>query len=73
MYIINSWCLVIPKGYFGLNALSEVPELVGTIELPDLPFTSISVLKQHDETEMTYKIFSRKPMDDSLLDRIFRY
>ncbi|XP_062149004.1 farnesylcysteine lyase [Alnus glutinosa] len=58
-------------GYFGLDAVSEIPELVGTIEDPDLPFSSISVLKQHGEKDMTYKIFSRKPMADILLDSIF--
>ena len=60
------------KGYFGLGAVSEIPELVGTIEDSDLPFTSISVLKKHDEKDMTYKIFSREPMADILLDSIFR-
>ncbi|KAK9292445.1 hypothetical protein L1049_020417 [Liquidambar formosana] len=57
--------------YFGLNAISEIPELVGTIEDPDIPFSSISVLKQHNEKDMTYKIFSREPMADTLLDHIF--
>lgn len=46
---------------------------MGTIEDPDIPFSSISVLKQHTEKDMTYKIFSRQPMDDALLDVIFRY
>lgn len=46
---------------------------MGTIEDPDIPFSSISVLKQHAERDMTYKIFSRQPMDDALLDVIFRY
>ncbi|EXB56421.1 Farnesylcysteine lyase [Morus notabilis] len=59
--------------YFGLDAVSDIPELVGTIEVPDLPFSSISVLKRHDEKDMTYKIFSRKPMDDALLDSIFSF
>ncbi|KAB9653249.1 hypothetical protein FH972_027054 [Carpinus fangiana] len=58
-------------GYFGLDAVSEIPELVGTIEDPDLPFSSISVLKQHGEKDMTYKIFSRKRMANVLLDSIF--
>lgn len=62
---------VLNPEYFGLKAVSEIPELVGTIEVPDLPFSSISVLKRHDEKDMTYKIFSRKPMDDALLDSIF--
>ncbi|KAF5480554.1 hypothetical protein F2P56_001294 [Juglans regia] len=57
--------------YFGLNAVSEIPELVGTIEDSDLPFSSISVLRQHGEKDMTYKIFSRQPMADTLLDSIF--
>lgn len=57
--------------YFGMGAVSEIPELVGSIEDPDLPFTSISVLKRYNEEDMTYKIFSRKPMSDALLDNIF--
>ncbi|KAL6542368.1 hypothetical protein OROMI_023970 [Orobanche minor] len=56
--------------YFGLDELSDIPELVGTIESTDLPFSSIGVLKQH-EKDMTYKIFSREPMSDALLDDIF--
>ncbi|TYG89219.1 hypothetical protein ES288_A12G082200v1 [Gossypium darwinii] len=57
--------------YFGLRTVAEVPELVGTLEDPDLPFTCISVLKQHDENDIIYKIFSREPMSDALLDSIF--
>uniref|UniRef100_A0A5B7BD05 Putative Farnesylcysteine lyase n=1 Tax=Davidia involucrata TaxID=16924 RepID=A0A5B7BD05_DAVIN len=57
--------------YFGFEAVSEIPELVGTIEDPDLPFSSISVLKEHNEKDMTYKIFSREPLEDALLDHIF--
>ncbi|RVW55029.1 Farnesylcysteine lyase [Vitis vinifera] len=59
------------RAYFGLVAVSEIPELVGTLEDPNLPFSSISVLRKHDEKDMSYKIFSRKPMADVLLDRIF--
>ncbi|CAK9183676.1 unnamed protein product, partial [Ilex paraguariensis] len=59
--------------YFGLDSVSDIPELVGTIEAPDLPFTSISVLKQHSANDMTCKIFSHEPMADALLDHIFRY
>ncbi|XP_015060137.1 farnesylcysteine lyase [Solanum pennellii] len=57
--------------YFGLSSVSEVPQLVGTVETPDVPFSSISVLKQHNENDMSYKVFSRKPLDDVLLDQIF--
>ncbi|XP_006366424.1 farnesylcysteine lyase [Solanum tuberosum] len=57
--------------YFCLRSVSEVPQLVGTVETPDVPFSSISVLKQHKENDMSYKVFSRKPLDDALLDQIF--
>ncbi|XP_045823802.1 farnesylcysteine lyase isoform X1 [Trifolium pratense] len=57
--------------YFGLKAAAKIPDLVATLEDPKLPFTSISVLKEHNEEESTYKIFSRQPMTDILLDSIF--
>ncbi|XP_008783319.1 farnesylcysteine lyase [Phoenix dactylifera] len=57
--------------YFGLNSASEIPNLVGTVELPDIPFSSISVLKKYSEEDMTYKVFSRAPLEDDLLNRIF--
>lgn len=60
------------KAYFGLGVVSEIPELVGTLEDPDLPFSSISVLERHNEKDVTYKVFSREPMTDALLDSIFR-
>ena len=56
------------KAYFGLGAVSEIPDLVGTLEDPDLPFSSILVLKQHKEKDVTYKVFSREPMIDALLE-----
>ncbi|XP_077231671.1 farnesylcysteine lyase-like [Tasmannia lanceolata] len=57
--------------YFGLNSVSEIPELVGTIEAPDIPFSSISILKKYSEEDMAYKVFSRAPMPEELLDLIF--
>lgn len=57
--------------YFGKNAASVIPELVGTIESPNIPFSSISMLKKHGDKDMTYKVFSREPMADALLDQIF--
>ncbi|XP_043722903.1 farnesylcysteine lyase-like [Telopea speciosissima] len=57
--------------YFGLHSVSEIPELVGTIEAPDLPFSSISILKKYTEEDMSHKIFSRMPLTDALLDQIF--
>ncbi|XP_072998451.1 farnesylcysteine lyase [Typha latifolia] len=57
--------------YFGLKSASEIPDLVGTLELSDIPFSSISVLKRYSESDATYKVFSRARLDDSLLDLIF--
>ncbi|KAK3411363.1 hypothetical protein EUGRSUZ_I00123 [Eucalyptus grandis] len=59
--------------YFGLSSVEEIPELVSTIEDPNIPFLSISVLKRHDEKEVTYKVFSREAMTSeicSLLDLV---
>ncbi|XP_010546320.1 PREDICTED: farnesylcysteine lyase isoform X2 [Tarenaya hassleriana] len=58
-------------GYFRLKSVLDIPKLVGTVEDPEIPFSSISVLKRHDDNDMTYKIFSRKPMSDALLDDLF--
>jgi len=60
------------KAYFGLKAVTKIPDLVGTVEDPSLPFSCIAVLKKHNEKESTYKLFSRQPMEDTLLDSIFR-
>lgn len=60
------------KVYFGVNSVPEIPDLVGTVEDPDLPFTSISILNQHEGNDITYKMFSRKPMAEAILDSIFR-
>ncbi|CAL5070964.1 unnamed protein product [Urochloa decumbens] len=58
-------------GYFGLNSASSIPELIGTLELPNIPFSCISVLKRYNKDDVTYKMFSRAKLDDDLLDRIF--
>lgn len=57
--------------YFGLDSVADIPDLVGTIEVPIVPFTCISVLKKYNADDMTYKMFSRKPMTEELLDKIF--
>lgn len=59
------------QAYFGMNALVDIPDLVGTLELEGLPFSCISILKRH-EKDNTYKLFSREPMPESLLDSLFR-
>ncbi|OMO56038.1 Prenylcysteine lyase [Corchorus olitorius] len=63
--------LHLSEAYFGLSTVAQIPELIGTLEDPDIPFSSISVLKCYDEKDVTYKVFSREPMADALLDSIF--
>ncbi|XP_031504159.1 farnesylcysteine lyase [Nymphaea colorata] len=57
--------------YFGLSPSSEIPDLVATLEVKGLPFSSVSVLKRYSDKDKTYKIFSRAPISDELLDKLF--
>ncbi|GLJ44512.1 hypothetical protein SUGI_0934390 [Cryptomeria japonica] len=57
--------------YFGQPSSFILPKLIGTLEVPSLPFSSISVLKDYSRDDKAYKIFSRKVMADDLLDKIF--
>lgn len=56
--------------YFGSTS-ETIPELIGTKEDPKIPFSSISVLKEYNATDKAYKVFSRTPLSDALLDLIF--
>ncbi|KAK9110226.1 hypothetical protein Sjap_018286 [Stephania japonica] len=62
---------LLDPGYFGMNSVADIPQLIATVEIPNLPFTCISILKKYSEDDMTYKIFSRAPLQDTLLDRLF--
>lgn len=57
--------------YFGFSHASDIPVLIGTLETPVVPFSSISILKKYSEEDMAYKMFSRAPADDNLLDLLF--
>ncbi|THG14377.1 farnesylcysteine lyase-like isoform X2 [Camellia sinensis] len=59
------------EAYFGLHCASTIPELVGTVENSDIPFLTISVLKQHSKNDLSYRMSSRETVADALLDRIF--
>lgn len=58
-------------GYFGFKDASDIPNLIGTIEIPDIPFSCISILKKYSNEDMVYKMFSRAPANESLLDQLF--
>jgi prenylcysteine oxidase/farnesylcysteine lyase len=50
-----------------------IPDLIGTVEDPAIPFSSINVLKEYSVSDKAYKAFSRAPLSDELLDKFFRY
>jgi prenylcysteine oxidase/farnesylcysteine lyase len=50
-----------------------IPDLIGTVEDPTIPFSSINVLKEYSVSDKAYKAFSREPLSDELLDKFFRY
>lgn len=59
-------------GAFGLPERDEVPELLLTRERPDIPFSAIGLLgPAAGDGRSIYKVFSRQPLDEALLDRIF--
>ncbi|KAK9029867.1 hypothetical protein V6N11_031311 [Hibiscus sabdariffa] len=63
---------ILIQTYFGLCTAEEIPEAVDTLEDPDIPFSSISVLKQHGENDVTYKVLSRESMTDALMDALMQ-
>ena len=72
--LFDHWFLCLLSRYtFGLSSASSLPDLIGTLEVPDLSFSSISILKDYSRDDKAYKIFSCKPMADDLLDKIFRF
>lgn len=62
---------VINPNYFGMSSVSSVPSLIATLEVPSMPFSSISVLKSYGDDDNVYKIFSRTVMLDELLNELF--
>lgn len=58
--------------YFGLSADSPPPDMVLTKERSDIPFSSISTQgTAADGSRKIYKLFSRQPLMDGLLDTLF--
>lgn len=62
---------IINPHYFGKPSVSSVPSLIGTLEVPSVPFSSINVLKSYGDDDKAYKIFSRTSMSDDLLNKLF--
>ncbi|KAL3693194.1 hypothetical protein R1sor_006845 [Riccia sorocarpa] len=62
---------LINPSYFGAKTPLDLPVLIGTVEEPGVPFSSISILKSYSAEDNVYKIFCRTSPTDSLLDQLF--
>lgn len=62
---------LINSEYFGAASHADLPTLIGTVEDPLLLFSSISVLKSYTDVDKAYKVFSRSPLTDADLDKLF--
>jgi len=59
-------------GYFGQKRGAPLPETILTPEHPALPFSSIGRVGYSPTLQLPiYKIFSREPLDDALIGRVF--
>jgi prenylcysteine oxidase / farnesylcysteine lyase len=54
---MNIIYMTLLQKYFGLGSVEDIPDLVGTLETPDVPFSCVSILKKYSEGDFTYKIF----------------
>jgi prenylcysteine oxidase / farnesylcysteine lyase len=64
-------CGVVDPAYFGLRPSDQLPTELLTIENATLPFTTLAVHATHPNGSAVYKMFSRAPVDDALLDVVF--
>ena len=55
--------------YFGLSSTSNLPNIISTVEVPDSPFSCISILKDNiNGDEKAYKIFLALKVTQLILD-----
>jgi len=57
--------------YFGLENLDSTPELILTMENNSIPFTSIAKVHFSRKDTDLYKVFSKVPLTDKVLDTVF--
>jgi prenylcysteine oxidase/farnesylcysteine lyase len=58
-------------GYFGLVSATDLPETVLTVEDDAVPFSSLGLVGVSPDGQKVYKLFSREPVPESLLDDLF--
>jgi len=64
-------CGVVSPLYFGLGAAAHVPTELLTVENASLPFTTLAVHATLPNGSKVYKLFSRQPLSEPLLDKVF--
>jgi prenylcysteine oxidase/farnesylcysteine lyase len=57
--------------YFGLARASDLPDTVLTVEDDTIPFSSMGLVATSPDGAPIYKLFSREPVAESLLDELF--
>jgi prenylcysteine oxidase/farnesylcysteine lyase len=57
--------------YFGLDRVDELPDTVLTVEDDAIPFSSLGLVASAPDGALVYKLFSREPIAESLLDEAF--
>jgi prenylcysteine oxidase/farnesylcysteine lyase len=58
-------------GYFGLTSAADLPDTVLTVEDEAIAFSSLGLVGASPEGALVYKLFSREPVAESLLDEMF--
>jgi prenylcysteine oxidase/farnesylcysteine lyase len=57
--------------YFGLARAGDLPDTVLTVEDDTIPFSSLGLVATSTDGALIYKLFSRDPVAESLLDQLF--
>jgi prenylcysteine oxidase/farnesylcysteine lyase len=57
--------------YFGLARAGDLPDTVLTVEDDTIPFSSLGLVATSTDGALVYKLFSRDPVAESLLDQLF--
>jgi prenylcysteine oxidase/farnesylcysteine lyase len=57
--------------YFGLSRAAELPDTLLTVEDDSIAFSSLGLVGASPDGSLVYKLFSREPVDEPLLDALF--
>ena len=57
--------------YFGLKQVTDLPDAVLTVEDDAIPFSSLGLVARAADGTFIYKLFSREPVTEQLLNELF--